>query len=128
MEKKIVLERDEIKYLKDSNGISKLQDNSIFCSECSSVMELISLNNNNIYFKCSKYNEHELKMNIKNYLDKIKQYNNMILNNSICSSHQKEYYSFCFDCNMHLCKECRNIKIHNYHYKIFLEEIMPEIY
>ena len=30
MEKKIVLERDEIKYLKDSNGISKLQANSIF--------------------------------------------------------------------------------------------------
>ena len=43
------------------------------CSECSSPIEIISLDNINIKFKCyNKKNSHEIKMTINEYLNKMK--------------------------------------------------------
>ena len=121
-------EDNEIKKenLIDLCGAPILQLNNIYynCSECSSIIEIISIDNNNIEFKCN--NKHIKKMNIKEYLNKMKKYNNKNINDKICNIHNKEYFSYCFDCNIHLCQECIKLKIHNYHYKIYLMEIIPE--
>ena len=95
-------------------------DNILYnCTECSSIIEIISLNEeeNIIEFKC--LNKHYLKMNIKEYINKMKKYNDIKLNDKKCNKHNnEEYFSYCFDCNIHLCKECMKSKEHNYHYKI----------
>ena len=110
---------------KDLYGAPILQsDNKLYnCSKCASVIEILSINENEIKFKCK---EHELKMKIKNYLDEMIKHKDEKLNDKICNTHNKEYYSYCFDCNLHLCKECISSKKHNYHYKIYLEEITPD--
>ena len=112
----------------DLRGAPALQQNNIYynCTECSSAIEILSINEeeNLIEFKCN--NNHKIKMSINEYINKMKEFNNEKLNNNICNKHQKENYSFCFDCNIHLCKECIKTKKHNYHYKIYLMEIIPE--
>ena len=104
-------------------------DNILYnCTECSSIIEIISLNEeeNIIEFKC--LNKHYLKMNIKEYINKMKKYNDIKLNDKKCNKHNNEvYFSYCFDCNIHLCKECMKSKEHNYHYKIYMLEIIPDI-
>ena len=92
------------------------------CSECSSNIEIISLDENKIKFKCSK--NHNIEIEIKEYLKKMKKYNNIKLNNDICDKHKNRYLSFCFDCNMHLCKECLKTRYHIMHNKIYLIELM----
>ena len=74
------------------------------CSECSSNIEI----------------------EIKEYLKKMKKYNNIKLNDDICEKHKKEYISYCFDCNIHLCQDCLKTKKHNYHYIINIIGILPE--
>ena len=119
---------------KDLNAINHtttLKSNNMHysCSECQSVIEIIKLDEKFIGFKCK--NNHNIKMNIKEYLDKIREYNNIlnndkIINNSICNNHNKEYLSYCFECNMHLCKKCLKSGKHRYHYKIYIMEILPD--
>ena len=113
------------KELNDMNDAPPLQYNKIYynCSECSSVIEILELNEEYIEFKC--INNHNIRMKIKEYLDKMKEYNNIILNNNICNIHKNEYISYCFECNMHLCKECLKSGEHSYHYKINIIEIIP---
>ena len=94
------------------------------CSECSSNIEILSLDENNIEFVCN--NNHNIKIEIKEYLNKMKQYNNIKLNDDKCDFHKKEYLSYCFDCNRHLCKDCLKKGDHRYHYKINIIEILPE--
>ena len=94
------------------------------CSECSSNIEIISLDENNIEFICN--NKHNIKIEIKEYLNKMKQYNKIKLNDDKCDVHKKEYLSYCFDCNNHLCKDCLKTGNHKYHYKINIIEILPE--
>jgi hypothetical protein len=65
-------------------------------------------------------------MSITDYLNKMKKFNDKKINVSICTIHNKEYFSYCFDCNIHLCKECLTTKNHAYHYKLYLMEIIPE--
>jgi len=55
----------------------------------------------------------------------MKEYNNIILNNNVCNIHKEEYVSYCFECNMHLCKECLKTGDHSYHFKINIIEIIP---
>ena len=100
------------------------------CSECQSLIEIIKIDEEYIEFKCN--NNHNIKINIKEYLDKIKEYKNKIklnndisLNNSICNKHKEEFLSYCFECNMHLCKKCLITGEHSYHYKINIIEIIP---
>ena len=73
------------KYLQDMKETPSLESNKIFynCSEFNSVIEIVKINEEFIEFKCN--NNHEIKMNIKEYLDKIKENklnNDVILKNS----------------------------------------------
>ena len=92
------------------------------CSECSSNIEIISLDENNIEFICN--NKHNIKIEIKEYLNKMKQYNKIKLNDDKCDVHKKEYLSYCFDCNNHLCKDCLKSGEHKYHYKINIKKLI----
>ena len=55
----------------------------------------------------------------------MKNYNNIKLNENKCDKHNKIYASYCFDCNIHLCKDCLKKGEHGYHYKINIIEILP---
>ena len=114
------------KEIYELNGkLRKYQKNCLYnCSECSSNIEIISLDENNIEFICN--NKHNIKIEIKEYLNKMKQYNKIKLNDDKCDVHKKEYLSYCFDCNNHLCKDCLKTGNHKYHYKINIIEILPE--
>ena len=109
----------------DMNDAPALEKNKIYynCSDCSSTIKILSLDEDNIEFKCD--NEHNKKMKITNYLDDMKKFNDIKLNNKICNEHKEEYLAYCFDCKIHLCKECLKSGKHSYHYKIYLIEIFP---
>ena len=69
------MEDIKIEMNKDLNNINdalSLKENKICysCSECSSIIEIINIDDENIEFKCN--NNHNIKMNIKEYLNKIK--------------------------------------------------------
>ena len=101
------------------------------CPECQSAIEILKLDEEFIEFNCN--NNHNNKMKIKEYLDKIKENkdkmilnDNMKQNNDICNKHKKEYLSYCFECNKHLCKKCLKTGTHGYHYKIYIDEVLPK--
>ena len=107
-------------------------NNELFynCSECSSMIEIISINeeNNTIEFKCLNKNKTHPDnniMTIKEYLTKMKKYNNSKLNNDVCEIHNNKYVNFCFDCNCHLCKDCLKTRNHLFHMKNNIIEIEP---
>ena len=110
----------------DMNDAPPLELNNYLynCTECSSNIEIISLDENKIKFKCC--NNHNIEIEIKEYLKRMKQYNNIKLNDDKCDKHKKEYLSYCFDCNIHLCNECLKTREHSYHYKIIILEIEPK--
>ena len=112
----------------DSNELN----NEIFynCSECSSMIEIISIDeeNNTIEFNCLNQNNNHSKNNIislNEYLNKMKKYNNSKINKDECEIHKNKYISFCFDCNCHLCKECLKTRNHLSHRKNNIIEIEP---
>ena len=99
------------------------------CSECKSPIEIIELNEKQctIEFKCIN-NNHKIKMKIKEYIDKMKKYNDKNINNDKClnKDHKNNIYEcYCLDCNQHLCKECLTSKIHKDHNKKIILEIKP---
>ena len=94
------------------------------CTECSSNIEILSFDKNKIKFIYN--NNHNIEIEIKEYLEKMKHYNNVKLNDDKCDKHKKEYLSYCFDCNIHLCQYCLKTKEHSYHYKINIIEVLPE--
>ena len=114
------------KEISDMNEAPTLESNKIYynCSECSSTIEIVSINKNNIEFKCN--NKHYKKINIKEYLEKMKNYNNIEINSGECKIHKEDYLVYCFECNEHLCKECLKLGEHSYHYKINIIEILPK--
>ena len=100
------------------------------CAECSSLIEILSidLEKNNIEFNCLNNNNdtHRKKMQLKEYLEKMKKYNNKNINKDKCQIHKNNIYScYCFDCNLHLCKECLKNRAHLRHYKNCIDEIQP---
>ena len=101
------------------------------CPECSSIIEILSINetSNIIEFKC--LNKHNSKgMAINEYLEKMDFYRNKTINEDICKIHNvnnNKYISYCFDCNLHLCKECLSSKKHINHFKNSIFEIQPDI-
>ena len=110
----------------------ELNNNEIFynCSECSSLIEILSINENNntIEFNCLNKNfnhNKKITMPIKEYLEKMKKYNNNKLNKDECEIHNIKYVSYCFDCNCHLCKECLKTRNHLNHIKNNIIEIEP---
>ena len=97
------------------------------CSECSSPIEIISLDNKNIKFKCyNKKNSHEINMPINEYINKMK-INHIEENNEKCmiNGHYKNYECYCLECNSHLCEICLKSREHLSHYKINIKEVMP---
>ena len=113
----------------DLGGAPPLELNNLYynCTECSSpiVVTLIDEKSNEIEFKC--HERHHLKMDIGEYLEKMKQFRDKNTNSEICDKHNNKYFSYCFDCNKHLCEECAKIEDHIYHYKLYLLEIKPDI-
>ena len=97
------------------------------CSECSSNIEVLALDENKLKFICNnKDNKHNIDIEIKEYLNKMKKFNKIETNDDICNEHKKKYKSYCFDCNIHLCKECLSTREHNYHYIINIKQILPK--
>ena len=120
-------EKDSLQGEKVDSSL-QLQLNEIYynCTECSSSIEILSINENesNIEFKCIK-NNHQRKMSIKDYIDKMKDYNDNEINNDNCHLHNNKYESYCLDCNIHLCKKCLQSRDHVNHTKNNIIEIQP---
>ena len=101
------------------------------CTECNSTIEILSINEkeNSIEFKCTnKKEKHNKKILLKEYLNIINnnKNNNKDVNEDTCDIHIKnKYESFCFDCNVHLCKECLKNREHAFHKKCNIIEIKP---
>ena len=65
-------------------------------------------------------------MQINQYLEKMKKYNSKTINKDICEIHKNNIYTcYCFDCNLHLCKECLKNRTHLKHYKNCIDEVQP---
>ena len=98
------------------------------CSECSSPIEIINIDNKDIEFKC--YNEmeaHKKIIPLNEYINKMKKLNiDKDYEKCFENEHYKKYESYCFDCKMHLCEECLKTREHFSHYKINLKEILPK--
>ena len=105
---------------------NQIQLNEIYynCNECSSPIEIISINENSIEFKCIN-NNHKKKILIKDYIKEMKKYNNKEINNDKCIHNNNIYECICLDCNKHLCKECLKTREHINHQKINIIEIKP---
>ena len=88
------------------------------------MIEILEINKEFIKFKCIN-NKHEILIGINEYLEKMKKYNNIKINNDKCNIHNNKYISYCFDCNIHLCKECLKNREHINHYKNYIIEINP---
>ena len=94
------------------------------CMECSSPIEIMSIKDNHIEYKCIN-NDHKRKILIKEYIEKMKKYNNKNNNNDECNIHNNKYECYCIECNKHLCKECLKLREHIGHNKINIIEIKP---
>ena len=102
----------------------------ITCLNCSSAIEILSINNINnlIEYKCLEEKK-IFTLKIKEYLDKLKEIK-LKNRNEIkdkCTIHKnKEYICYCFDCNCNLCNECLEVRIHINHKKINIIEVKPK--
>ena len=92
------------------------------CSECSSLIEILSIKEDNLEFKCVSNENHCNTLKINNYLEKMKQYKDKKNLNDKCEKHSKEYIVFCLVCKCHLCKECLKTRIHKKHQRVLIEE------
>ena len=110
------------------SDMKKLNEMYYNCTECSSPIEILYINEktNIIEFKCS-INKHIKKLSIKEYMKKMKKFNNKNINDEVCieDNHHKKYEFFCLDCNKHLCKECLKTRNHINHNKKIIIEIQP---
>ena len=102
------------------------------CTECSSSIEILSVNEKSgiIEFRCLNNKSHGTKiMPIKEYFESMIKYKNSKFNEDKCSIHSScknnSYITYCFDCNRNLCKECLRSRIHINHNKNNIIEIQP---
>ena len=113
----------------DEQGFFQLETNEIYChcTECPKSIEILSLDNNIIKFKCiNEKDKHEKEMSFNDYIKKIKINQNYDINIS-CLNHHKENKYFCVDCNKHLCEICLESRDHYNHIKNNIEkEILPK--
>ena len=119
-------ENDYTKETSESSEQIELKEIYYNCPECSSSIEILSINEkeSSIEFRCIN-NNHQRKMLIKEYLDKMKDYTDKRINNDICQIHNNKYECYCLDCNIHLCKECLKLRNHINHTKNNIIEIQP---
>ena len=99
------------------------------CTECSSLIEILLINEdkNIIKFKCINKNCGAKKeMPINEYFEKMEKHKQRLVNEDICREHNSnKYSSYCFDCNCHLCEECLKTGEHIGHNKNNIIEIKP---
>ena len=99
------------------------------CTECSSLIEILLINEdkNIIKFKCINKNCGAKKeMPINEYFEKMEKHKQRLVNEDICREHNSnKYVSYCFDCNCHLCEECLKTGEHIGHNKNNIIEIKP---
>ena len=112
--------------------LNENNDNLYCCSECSSLIEISSINEeeNIIEFKCLNNNDHNIKrMPINDYIENMNKHKKKCINEDICMEHSShksnKYISFCFECNRHLCKECLGTRDHINHNKNNILEVKP---
>ena len=108
-----------------------LKINYCSCTECSSPIKLISINekNNIIGFICTKNDSHGKVISINEYFEKIKEnQDNLKEIKDKCEKHLKNngYMYYCYTCNGHLCKECIRTRTHNHHIRRDIYEIQPK--
>ena len=110
-------------------SLIKNKDTMFNCTECSSLIELLSISEdkNIIEFKCiNKECDVKKTMPIKEYFEKMKKHNQSFANEDTCTKHSSnKYWSYCFDCNCHLCEECLKSREHADHNKNYIIEIKP---
>ena len=128
------MSNDENTYYDTGETISseslQIEEIGFNCPLCSSLIEILSINENNniIEFKCLNKECVKYKsMEIKSFLEKRKQNKNKFfeINRDICKEHIIKYKSFCFDCDKHLCSQCQKNEIHIEHSKNNIIEIEP---
>ena len=96
------------------------------CSECSSFIEILSLNEDNytIEFKCLNQNK-TIEISIDELLKNMKKHTQEKMNNEICDIHNDKYTCYCFDCNFNICEKCLKSRNHIHHEKNNIIEIQP---
>ena len=99
----------------ESSEQLELNEINYNCTECSSPIEILSINDNNIEFKCIN-NNHKRKLSMKEYLNKMKKFNNKEINNDKCQIHNLPYECYCLGCKIHLCKDCLKTRNHLNHF------------
>ena len=114
-------------------------ENNMFtiCPDCNSLIEILSINENNssLEYKClNEKMKHTEKTNfiitIEEYLNKIKENRDNIIDEIkdkcyIENHNLNNYVSYCLDCKCHLCDECLKSKEHINHRKSNMPEIQP---
>jgi len=121
---------EEEGYFQDSHesfgDMFKLNELYYNCTECPSHIDILSINEKEsmIEFTCKNTN-HRMKMPIKEYINKMKYFNNKNINDDTCKNHNKKYECYCIDCNKHLCKSCLKSGNHINHKKYILIEFEP---
>jgi len=115
-------------YDDELKGVKKMDSYQYNCTECTSLIEIISLNNtlNEIEFRCLN-NSHRIKKPLNDYLDIMRNYKYAasMKTECECAGHNKSKYEYyCLNCDKHLCKLCLESKEHLYHIKF---NIMAEI-
>ena len=112
-----------------SESLEENKNTMYNCTECSSLIELLSINEdkNIIEFKCiNKECGVKKTMPINKYFEKMKKHNQKYVNEDTCRKHSSnKYLSYCFNCNCHLCEECLETREHVGHNKNNIIEIKP---
>ena len=115
-----------------SDTLTENKDILYNCTECSSLIEVLSINEdrNIIEFKCLNKDcgIEETKL-LNEYFEQMEKYKQRYVNEDICRKHisckYNKYVSYCFDCNCHLCEQCLKEREHISHNKNYIMEIKP---
>ena len=119
-------EKDYIMETSESLEQFEINEMNYNCSDCPSLIEILAIKEKecSIEFQCIK-NSHKKKMSINDYIKEMKNFNDNKINNDMCVIHNKKFECYCLDCNLHLCKECLQLRNHINHIKNILIEIQP---
>ena len=103
-----------------------LDEKNYDCIDCSSLIEILSINEENNNVKFRYINNHKKEILIKEYLKHIEKNKDKIVNEK-CELHNQEYTFFCFDCRRHICNKCIKVKKeHHNHKKEYILEVQPD--
>ena len=131
-----IKEKNNVESAPPTPGFEKEELKNIYynCTQCPSLIEIISIdeNNNTIEFKClnnkNNHNNDNIVISINEYLKKMEE--NKIENielGEICYEHDinDKYYCYCLNCHRPLCRECLKSKVHKNHDKNLILEMQP---